>query len=356
MRAQKDRCTDWRGAGPFGEHTMYAQLPTIDDESPVRAALVEDASGRSCSTVHMDVRMTGPADDERPNNYNPKTEYHPDMTDGRLTVDHVTVAGNSLDDLVKSFDERVATPQYGGHHSNGQTHMSQMCFPDGSYLELIAPLEEADPPWWEQFLRESGGLCSWAITVDDIESVTAHVADAGIDVAGPFTAGRERPDRSEIRWQFAFLGPGEPGTTLPFLIEDETSRTARVPETEEDGACIAGIDRVVIGVHDLSKAVESYRTAFELEAPTRCPISESHAEAAVFRSEPVVLVTPEGEGGWLADRIRTYGACPVACLFTPRSSRIEAVGPVSEEPVGDGLHVRWLEIGPRSWGRFGLTS
>lgn len=49
-----------------GEYTMYAQLPTVADDSPVRADLTEDASGQSCITVHMDIRLTGSADDERP--------------------------------------------------------------------------------------------------------------------------------------------------------------------------------------------------------------------------------------------------------------------------------------------------
>lgn len=60
-------------------------------------------------------------------------------------------------------------------HSNGEAHMSQICFPDGNDLELLAPQGDEDPPRWKQFIQREGGLCAWAVTVDDIDTVAAQV-------------------------------------------------------------------------------------------------------------------------------------------------------------------------------------
>ena len=57
---------------------------------------------------------------------------------------------------------------YGGPHSNGATEMALVSFPDGSYLELMAPRADADPQAlarqpWAEFLKRDGGPCAWAV-------------------------------------------------------------------------------------------------------------------------------------------------------------------------------------------------
>jgi len=49
-----------------GEYTLHAQVPTVDGGSRVTADLVEDAGGRSCITVSMEVAGTTSTDGDPP--------------------------------------------------------------------------------------------------------------------------------------------------------------------------------------------------------------------------------------------------------------------------------------------------
>lgn len=276
------------------------------------------------------------------------------MNGQTLTIDHATVGGDSLDDLAAAFEDIGMSPRYGGLHSNGVTHMSQLLFPDGSYLELLSDKTDDEPPRWRSFIESDGSLCAWCLAVDDIDAVAAQIADAGIDVDGPFDASRERPDGAEVRWRFAFPGPGDPGTYLPFLIQDETPRSERVPTRSDDHAGFGGIDRMVIGVEDLEEATNTYRRAFGLESPTRHHDPDMGGEVAVFEGEPVVLARPTDESGWLSQRLQAYGPSPAACVFAPGDAS-EVSHPTAGASDWGDVRVDWLDFAPQSWGKFGIV-
>src|ERR1035438_3221381 len=61
-----------------------------------------------------------------------------------LKIDHVTAAGSSLKQLQANLSALGIETVYGGPHSNGATEMALVSFPDGSYLELMAPRANAD--------------------------------------------------------------------------------------------------------------------------------------------------------------------------------------------------------------------
>src|ERR1700682_2699159 len=77
----------------------------------------------------------------------------------QLKVDHVTVAGRDLAALRRMFADLGLPTEYGGKHSNGITEMALSSFPDGSYLELIAPQTGADasPHYWGKFMAGKAG-------------------------------------------------------------------------------------------------------------------------------------------------------------------------------------------------------
>ncbi len=50
----------------------------------------------------------------------------------KLTVDHVTLGASRLEALANAFAAAGLAADYGGLHSNGITHMSQVAFDDGS--------------------------------------------------------------------------------------------------------------------------------------------------------------------------------------------------------------------------------
>jgi hypothetical protein len=67
------------------------------------------------------------------------------LAGGELAVDHATVAGPSLKDLDAGLSAVGLHSEYGGPHGNHATEMSVVSFPDGSYLEMIAPQASPDP-------------------------------------------------------------------------------------------------------------------------------------------------------------------------------------------------------------------
>ena len=237
-----------------------------------------------------------------------------------LRIDHVTVAGQNLDRLSEAFSQVGLDAEYGGRHSNGITHMSIVGFRDGSYLELISTLDpDAESPWWNDPIHGDGGPCAWAIEVDDIETVSADLADRGIVVDGPDRYERIREDGTSIEWDLTTLGEGELGSTLPFLISDRTPRERRVQPTGGLAESpIRGVDTVILGVPDIDAAIEEFETAFEMSDPHRGENEMLSATIASFPGQPVALAEPREEG-WLADRISEFGPRPVAYLLAYES-------------------------------------
>ncbi|GAA0526038.1 Glyoxalase-like domain-containing protein [Halorubrum aquaticum] len=259
-----------------------------------------------------------------------------------LRIDHVTVAGRDLDRLVDAFDEAGFPVEYGGRHSNGVTHMAIVGFRDGSYVELISTLEpDVESPWWDGPIREDGGPCAWAVDVDDIEAASADLRDRGVRVDGPAKYERTREDGTLVEWDLTYLGEGDPGSTLPFLISDRTPRERRVRPTGDLATSpIAGVDTVVLGVDDLDAAVERFGTAFDASDPTTGESAGLDADVASFPDLPVALAAPRGDGP-LADRLAAFGPRPVAYLLG-----YEGDGPGFDDLESGSIGGRPVEWGP----------
>ncbi|MFC5279297.1 VOC family protein [Halorubrum rubrum] len=260
-----------------------------------------------------------------------------------LRIDHVTVAGRDLDRLVEAFAAAGFPVEYGGRHSNGVTHMSIVGFRDGSYLELISTLEpDADSPWWDAPIRGDGGPCAWAVDAQDIDAASADLRDRGVRVEGPSGHERTRENGTLVAWDLAYLGEGDPGSTLPFLISDRTPRERRVrPTGDLASSPVVGVDTVVLAVPDLDAAVETFEAAFDAGDPD---VGESHAldaETASFPDLPVVLATPRGDGP-LADRLDEFGPRPVAYLIGYEGDRPGFTG-LEPGSIGD-RSVEWAPV------------
>lgn len=223
-----------------------------------------------------------------------------------LKVDHITVAVRDLDAAQRAFAQAGIETEFGGKHANGQTEMALASFPDGSYLELIAPQPGADVSqhYWAKFMLHNAGPCAWAITSSNIAADKKRLEEAGIAVESQRN-GRTRPDGVELKWETVDAGPGSPGSFFPFLIHDETPRERRVyPKGKPTTTKISGVRFVVIAVKDLDGAIASYRKAFHLPPPA------IEAQRAWFRGTPVIL-----EAG-LTGRLREFGEAPCAFILT----------------------------------------
>lgn len=74
------------------------------------------------------------------------------------------------------------------------------------------------------------------------------------------------------------------------------------------------METVVLAVHDLETARDRFKTAFDLDSPSREHLDHFDADATVFADTPVVLVTPNGDS-WLTNRLERFGPRPVAYLL-----------------------------------------
>jgi hypothetical protein len=251
-----------------------------------------------------------------------------------LKVDHVTVAGPDLAAMQRMFAEAGIPTEFGGKHSNGMTEMALSSFPDGSYLELIAPQAGADasPHYWGRFMAEQAGPCAWAVIAADIPSEAARLETAGVFVRAQ-SGGRSRPDGVALRWTTANVGPGPQGSYYPFLISDETKRELRAyPSGRPTMAAITGVRYVVVAVNDLTGAIAKYRKAFDLGEPQQQEDSSLGARLAWFPGTPVILAAPAGEGTWLADRLKRFGEIPCVIVF----------GSPNPWPTGGAGEAKWF--------------
>jgi hypothetical protein len=149
-------------------------------------------------------------------------------------IDHIIILlpYNSLQNppqwLTKHF---TLTP--GGRHKDNRTENKLIVFRDGSYIELIAFIDDDSENrkghWWGQ---HPNGLMDWALTSNSAEDVKA-INDRLTDSAGPKYAdgqegGRERPDGKELKWVVTFPENVRRGE-VPFWCHDVSSRDLRVP-------------------------------------------------------------------------------------------------------------------------------
>ncbi|KAH8599346.1 glyoxalase-like domain-containing protein [Bisporella sp. PMI_857] len=166
------------------------------------------------------------------------------MADRSLAIDHIII--------LVPYDSLNHPPQWitsnftitpGGRHADGRTENRLICFKDGSYFELIAFIND-DPKlrkghWWDKPF----GIVDFAFTTADgaeknfTELQERLKAIEGCDVRyeKPREGGRRRDDGQELKWHVTFpdVTQGHTRGELPFFCHDITSRSLRVPFSEE---------------------------------------------------------------------------------------------------------------------------
>jgi hypothetical protein len=236
-----------------------------------------------------------------------------------LDVDHVSVCGSNLDSLRQAFTDAGLTPDLGGPHGNGITQMAIIGFDDASYIELIAPVKPGatEGSEWARFMSSEAVTCAWAVGTNVLLQEVDRLKKAGIPVKAPERGSRKRPDGMSVEWMTADVGTGTPGSTLPFVIEDQTPRDWRVQTSASvKGAPIYGVENVVIAVNNLDASIALFRKAYGWAAP----LTENQKDIgklAYFPGQPVILAAPSG-GGWLSEHLGKFGETPVAYLLGTR--------------------------------------
>jgi len=273
-----------------------------------------------------------------------------------LELDHVSICGPDLDALRQAFTDVGMTPDFGGPHGNGITQMALIGLNDQSYIELIAPVKAGAPDGseWAQFMGGGGEACAWAVGTNVLLEYADRLKKSGIAVAEPKRGNRKRPDGMNIEWITAQVGPGAPGSLLPFMIEDQTPRTWRVQASESmKSAPVFGVENVILGVSNLDAAIALFRKAYGWSEP----LTESQKDfgkLAYFPGEPVILAAPSG-GGWLADRISKYGESPVGYLLgTQDFTAAQKKYKLSGNKTWFGQRVGWFDQAKLKGARVGV--
>jgi len=273
-----------------------------------------------------------------------------------LEIDHVSVCGSSLDALRQDFTDVGMTADLGGPHGNGITQMAIIGFDDASYIELIAPIKAGVTAGseWAKFMSDDAVTCAWAVGTNVLLQEVDRLKKAGIPVKAPEHGSRKRPDGMSIEWMTADVGTGTPGSTLPFIIEDQTPRAWRVQTSASvAGAPVYGVENVVLGVNNLDASIALFRKAYGWAEPLT-EVQKDFGKLAYFPGEPVILAAPSG-GGWLADRIGKFGESPVAYLlgtrdFAGATKKYKLSGP----KIWFGQKVAWFDAGKLKGVRLGV--
>lgn len=126
----------------------------------------------------------------------------------------------------------------GGRHADGKTENKLVLFKDGSYLELIAFIND-DPEkrkghWWDKPF----GVVDYALTTSnedfgELDGIKDRLCktDTGISYTSPQAGGRKRPDGVELQWRVTFPTGTDRGS-VPFWCHDVTPRDRRVALSE----------------------------------------------------------------------------------------------------------------------------
>ena len=124
----------------------------------------------------------------------------------------------------------------GGKHGDNKTENRLVIFEDGTYLELIAFIDD-DPEkrkghWWDRPF----GVVDFALTTSkplDHEGLQQRLEKSGTGVSyGPPKTGGRVTNGNEIKWEVTFP-QSVPRGNVPFFCEDVTKRQLRVPVSKE---------------------------------------------------------------------------------------------------------------------------
>lgn len=237
-------------------------------------------------------------------------------------IDHVVMVVENLDEATRSFTDLGFNVIEGGEHSFRKSRNVLITFQDGSYIEIIAFLEDGpkDDPWW-QLLQKGEGWVDWCLYTESIDPLLAREIPGA---KGPVDGGRITPDGDRIEWKTVRF-PIDEDVKLPFVIEDITERSLRIPggaaAVHPNG--VVGIHRVSTPVNDLDAA--STRLANLLGQPVQAEFENRRSFA--LNAHTLDLFVPESEEGNAAELLKLRGPLPHEVVFAVRSETgVDAAG------------------------------
>ena len=229
-------------------------------------------------------------------------------------IDHLVIVVNDLEQAAKDFEQLGFKVIPGGQHPVG-SHNALISFRDDSYLEIIAFYREAiDHRWWEP-LQTAERLVDFCLQTDDLRGDTRRLQSAGVTINDPVPWSRKRPDGYELKWLLS-LATGAHRGIAPFLIEDVTPRSERIPQQFDHANGITGIDKVIVAVGEPSEIDRWYGALLGAKGEKIADAGLA-ADGSRYRAGPHALdfLAPRDATSPLADWMRRFGPSPYAAVL-----------------------------------------
>ncbi len=239
-------------------------------------------------------------------------------------IDHLVIVVNDLEGAADDYRRLGFTVVPGGQHPVG-SHNVLISFQDGSYLEIIAFYREArDHRWWKP-LQQGERLVDFCFQTNDLRGDTEKLRQAGVAINNPVPWSRTRPDGYQLKWLLALATADHRGVA-PFLIEDITPRSERIPQDCEHENGVIGIDKVTVAVGDVSLIDRWYRVLLGVEGQ---PITDASLRAAGLSYQAgahrLEFLTPQDAASPLGDWLRKFGPSPFSALLRSRNRPRQAL-------------------------------
>ena len=235
-------------------------------------------------------------------------------------LDHIVIGVNDLDQAVADYRTLGFTVVPGGTHTGGLTHNALIGFADGTYFELIAfvdPSRQAAHRWWDA-IAAGEGVIDFAVGSNDGAAEASRIAGEGLANDGAVDGGRQRPDGQQVAWRNIVV-PGAQSAAGPFIIEDRTVRSLRVPSGEDavHSGGFQAVDGLTVVVEDLQAARRIYTTLLDDDGNEIPPSVAGSAEAYRFPvgDQWVELDTPDETDSALRTALAQRGPAPYTVVL-----------------------------------------
>lgn len=152
-----------------------------------------------------------------------------------VRIDHIMICVRDLAQGMAQYRKMGFNIYEGGNHPGRGTH-NAIAFNTDDYIELLAIRDMAEQRraaaesggtsiGLPEFIAAGGGIRYIVLQSDDLAADVAAMRGRGVDVSDVSDGARKTPAEQELKWRYAYPGPGNP---LPlFFIQHVTSVEAR---------------------------------------------------------------------------------------------------------------------------------
>ena len=156
-------------------------------------------------------------------NFSPAKSEEPDVSE--VWIDHIIWGGPDLAIETNRFKELTQIdPALGGVHPAIGTANSLLAIGEKTYLEIIGPNPDLDPPFGigAVFAKwETGGFDTFAIFSDDLKKISAQARQAGLIPTDPVPGSRNTLDGQVLSWEIMYFSNHTFDEFVPFAIDWE---------------------------------------------------------------------------------------------------------------------------------------